>query len=292
MTDAKHHVTVYEVGPRDGLQNEQRTIPAADKIALIDQLAASGLKKIEATSFVSPKWVPQMADAAEVMAGIDRRPGVVYAVLTPNMKGYERAREAGADEVAIFAAASETFSRKNINCSIAESLDRFRPVARAARADGLRVRGYVSCVVHCPYAGAVAPAAVARVTAQLFQLGCYEVSLGDTTGAGRPHSIDAMLDAVLNEAPADRLAGHYHDTDGHALANIGVSLERGLRTFDAAVGGLGGCPYAPGAKGNVATGAVVDALTGRGFDTGVDRDLLAGAEALVTDLKAQPAPPS
>ncbi len=277
-------VTIFEVGPRDGLQNEKRPIATADKVRLINLLSAAGLAKIEATSFVSPKWVPQMADAAEVMAAIDRKPGVTYGALTPNLKGYEAAKAARADEVAVFAAASEAFSQKNINCTIADSLERFRPLAEAARADGMPVRGYVSCVTDCPYSGAVEPGATARVAAALFDMGCYEVSLGDTIGKATPDSIAAMLDAVLAHADASRLAGHYHDTGGRALDNIGVSLERGLRTFDAAVGGLGGCPYAPGAKGNVATGAVVDYVEHRGFSTGIDAALLGAAEAFVRGL--------
>lgn len=277
-------VTVYEVGPRDGLQNEKRLIPAADKVRLIDLLAAAGFKKIEATSFVSPKWVPQMADAAEVMAAITRRPGVTYAALTPNMRGYEAARAAKVDEVAVFAAASEAFSRKNINCSIDESLDRFRPVAEAARADGIALRGYISCVTDCPYSGAVPPAAVARVTKALFELGCYQVSLGDTIGKATPEAVAVMLEAALGVSDAADLAGHYHDTGGRALDNIAVSLEKGLRTFDSAVGGLGGCPYAPGAKGNVATGRVVDFLARAGFATGIDRDALGAAERFVAGL--------
>ena len=272
-------VTIFEVGPRDGLQNEKRHIPAADKIALVNLLTEAGFRKIEVTSFVSPKWVPQMADAAEVLAGIRRRPGVTYSALTPNLKGYEGARAARVDEVAVFAAASEAFSQKNINCSIAESLERFRPLTEAAKADGIPVRGYVSCVTDCPYAGTVAPGEVARVTEALFALGCYEVSLGDTIGRGTPDTVAAMLDAVLSVADAEKLAGHFHDTGGRALDNIAASLERGLRTFDSAVGGLGGCPYAPGAKGNVATGRVVDFLEQAGFATGIDRAALARAEA-------------
>ncbi|ADZ68817.1 hydroxymethylglutaryl-CoA lyase [Polymorphum gilvum] len=278
-------VTLFEMGPRDGLQNEKRLIPAADKIRLVDMLSDCGFAKIEVTSFVSPKWVPQMADAAEVMAGIRRRPGVAYTALTPNMKGYEAARAARADEVAVFGSASEGFSQKNINCSIAESIERFRPVIEAALADGIPVRGYVSCVTDCPYDGAVPPEAVARVARSLFELGCYEVSLGDTIGAGTPETIARMLDAVLAAVPADRLAGHYHDTRGRALENIAVSLDKGLRTFDAAVGGLGGCPYAPGAKGNVATEAVARLLADRGFDTGLDLDRLTDAAAYARTLR-------
>jgi len=276
---------IFEVGPRDGLQNEARMIPAAEKIALIDTLSACGFRRIEAASFVSPKWVPQMADGEAVLAGIRRAPGVSYAALTPNMKGYERARAAGADEVAIFGSASEGFSRANINASIAESLDRFGPVAAAARADGVPVRGYVSCVTDCPYDGPVAPGAVARVAAALLAMGCYEISLGDTIGQGTPRSIAAMLDAVLAEVPADRLAGHYHDTAGRALDNIEVSLDRGLRVFDAAVGGLGGCPYARGATGNVATEAVHDRLTALGIATGLDRARLGEAADMARAMR-------
>ncbi|MCP5152759.1 MAG: hydroxymethylglutaryl-CoA lyase [Ectothiorhodospiraceae bacterium] len=277
-------VTVYEVGPRDGLQNESRIIPTVDKIRLVDLLSTTGLRHIEATSFVSPRWVPQMADAAEVMAGITRTAGVRYAALTPNLRGYERAREARVDEVAVFAAASETFSHKNINCSIADSIERFRPVLEAAAADGIPVRGYVSCVVACPYDGPVAPRAVATVVGQLLALGCHAVSLGDTIGAGTPATIDAMLDAVLAVAPASRLAGHYHDTGGRAIDNVLATLDRDITVFDAATGGLGGCPYAPGAKGNVATGPLVDALAARGVETGIDREQLRAAEVLVASL--------
>jgi len=278
-------VEIVEMGPRDGLQNEKRIIPTAEKIALVDLLSRAGFRRIEVASFVSPKWVPQMADSAEVLAGIARTPGVRYAALTPNMKGYEGARAAMADEVAIFASASEGFSKANLNATIAESLDRFRPVAQAAQADGIPVRGYVSVVTDCPYDGPVAPGAVARVAAALRDMGCYEVSLGDTIGQGRPETVDAMLTAVLGELPADRLAGHYHDTAGRALANIEASLARGLRVFDAAVGGLGGCPYAPGAKGNVATEAVAGRLAELGYDTGLDAALLAEAAALARAMR-------
>ena len=260
MPDAE----IFEMGPRDGLQNEKRLIPAAEKIALVDLLSGAGFRRIEVTSFVSPKWVPQMADAAEVMAGITRAPGISYAVLTPNMKGYEGARAARAGEIAIFASASEGFSKANLNATIAESLERLAPVAQAARADGIPVRGYVSVVTDCPYDGPTPPANVARVAAALRDMGCYEISLGDTIGQGRPETIDAMLAAVLQELPAEKLAGHYHDTAGRALQNIDASLARGLRAFDAAVGGLGGCPYAPGAKGNVATESVARHLAGLG----------------------------
>lgn len=278
---AVNRVTIYEVGPRDGLQNEKEIIATADKIALIDLLSEAGFRKIEATSFVSPKWVPQMADAADVMAGIKRKLCVTYGVLTPNMKGFEAALAAGADEVAIFASASETFSQKNINCSIEESFVRFAPVLEAARAEGVPVRGYVSCVVACPYEGPVAPEAVRVVAERLMAAGCYEVSLGDTIGAGVPETIAVMLEEVLKAVPAERLAGHYHDTGNRALANVEASLAMGLRTFDSAVGGLGGCPYAPGAKGNVATGALVDLLSAKGFETGIDRTKLAAAEAFM-----------
>lgn len=278
-------VIIVEVGPRDGLQNEPRPIPAAQKIALIDLLSAVGFKRIEAASFVSPKWVPQMADGAEVMAGITRRPGTSYAALTPNMKGYEAARDARADEVAIFGAASEAFSQKNINCSIAESIERFRPVTEAAAADGIPVRGYISTVVACPYAGPIAPAEVARVADLLFGLGCYEVSLGDTIGHGTPETVAAMLDAVLAVAPPERLAGHYHDTNGRALESVAVSMAKGLRVFDSAIGGLGGCPYAPGAKGNLSTGALARDLAARGIATGLNLDALSKAEQFVSDLR-------
>ena len=278
-------VEIFEVGPRDGLQNEKRHIPTADKIALVDCLSRAGFRRIEIASFVSPKWVPQMADSAEVLAGIRRAPGVRYAALAPNMKGYEGALAAGADEVAIFGSASEGFSRANINATIAESLERFRPVAERAAADGMPVRGYVSCVTDCPYDGPVAPGAVARVVAALRDMGCYEVSLGDTIGQGRPETIAAMLEAVLQELPADRLAGHYHDTAGRALENITVSLERGLRVFDAAVGGLGGCPYAPGAAGNVATEAVIAHVEALGYATGLDRAIIAEAAAMARAMR-------
>jgi hydroxymethylglutaryl-CoA lyase len=278
-------VTIVEVGPRDGLQNEKRPIPVALKIKLIDLLSAVGFRRIEAASFVSPKWVPQMADGAEVMAGITRRPGTRYTALTPNIKGYEAARAAKVDEVAVFGAASETFSQKNINCSIAESIARFRPIAEAAKADRIPVRGYISCVVACPYDGPIPPTEVARVAGMLFDLGCHEVSLGDTIGQGTPETIAAMLDAVLAVAPAGRLAGHYHDTNGRALDSVAVSLEKGLRVFDSAVGGLGGCPYAPGAKGNLSTGALARDLAARGVATGLDLHALTEVEKFVSGLR-------
>ncbi|WP_407492648.1 hydroxymethylglutaryl-CoA lyase [Pseudooceanicola sp. MF1-13] len=279
------YVEIFEVGPRDGLQNEKRDIPVADKIALVDVLSSAGFRRIECASFVSPKWVPQMAGSAQVLAGITRAKGVRYAALTPNMRGFEDAVAAGADEVAIFGSASEGFSKANINASIAESLERFAPVAQAAMQEGLPVRGYISCVTDCPYDGATPPGAVARVAAALRDMGCYEISLGDTIGQGTPESIATMLDAVLEELPASRLAGHYHDTSGRALDNIEVSLERGLRVFDAAVGGLGGCPYAPGAAGNVATEAVHDRVTKLGYDTGLNRDVLVRAADMARQMR-------
>ncbi|SEI82996.1 hydroxymethylglutaryl-CoA lyase [Pseudooceanicola nitratireducens] len=279
-------VEIFEVGPRDGLQNEKRDIPVAEKIALVDCLSGAGFRRIECASFVSPKWVPQMAGSAQVLAGITRTKGVRYAALTPNMRGFEDAMAAGADEVAIFGSASEGFSRANINASIAESLERFAPVAQAAMENGLPVRGYISCVTDCPYDGATPPGAVARVAAALRDMGCYEISLGDTIGRGTPESIGEMLDAVLEELPAPRLAGHYHDTAGRALENIEVSLEKGLRVFDAAVGGLGGCPYAPGAAGNVATEAVHDRLTALGYDSGLNRDLLIRAADMARAMRS------
>ena len=278
-------VTLYEMGPRDGLQNEARLIGTADKIKLVDLLSDCGFSHIEVTSFVSPKWVPQMADAAEVMAGITRKPGVCYAALTPNLQGYARAITARADEVAVVASASEGFSQKNINCSIRESLERFQPVLLSAHTAMIPVRGYVSCVTDCPYDGPIAPDAVAEVAEALFQMGCYQISLGDTLGAAKPDGIARMLDAVLQSVPASRLSGHYHDTRGQALLNIAVSLDRGLRVFDSSVGGLGRCPYAPGAKGNVATEAVAAMLDSRGFDTGLDLDRLADATAFAQSLR-------
>ncbi|MGF6159821.1 hydroxymethylglutaryl-CoA lyase [Ensifer sp. KUDG1] len=282
---AAQHVTIVEMAPRDGLQNESTLVSTTDKIRLVDMLSDCGYERIEVTSFVSPKWVPQMADAAEVMAGIRRRPGTRYAVLTPNLRGLEAAIEAGADEVAIFASASETFSQKNINCSIAESIERFRPVAELCRERGLLLRGYVSCVVECPYEGAIAPASAARVAGLLDDLGCYEISLGDTIGRGTPEAVDAMLAAVLERIPANRLAGHFHDTSGRALENIAVALDRGLRVFDASAGGLGGCPYAPGAAGNVDTLAVNAFVTAKGFSTGLDVAKLEQAAAFARTLR-------
>lgn len=278
------HVTLYEVGPRDGLQAEAQVVSAADKIALIDKLSATGLREIEAASFVSARWVPQMADASEVMTGIIRRDGVDYPVLTPNLKGYEDAKDAGAKTVAIFGAASETFSRRNINCSITESLERFRFVTDAAAADKIRVRGYVSCVVACPYEGPIQPQAVAGVAARLLDLGCYEISLGDTIGVGTPADIEKLLEVVLKTIPVDRLALHCHDTYGQALANILTALDYGVATIDASVGGLGGCPYAPGASGNVATEDVLYMLNGLGIETGVDLDKIIDAAWFISGV--------
>jgi hydroxymethylglutaryl-CoA lyase len=277
-------VTLFEVGPRDGLQNEGMQIATSDKIALVNLLSVTGLQKIEVSSFVSPKWVPQMADAAEVFAGIERVQGVAYTALTPNMRGLEGAIAADVDEIAIFASASEGFSQKNINCSIAESLERFAPVMDATNEVNIPVRGYVSCVTDCPYDGSVAPAAVALVVKKMMALGCYEVSLGDTIGVGTVEKVALMLAAVLNEVDAGKLAGHFHDTNGQALANIEVALEHGLRVFDASVGGLGGCPYAPGAEGNVATEAVVELVESKGFSTGVDRTRLDAAASFARSL--------
>jgi hydroxymethylglutaryl-CoA lyase len=276
---------IFEVGPRDGLQNEARDIPVAEKVALVDKLSAAGFSRIECASFVSPKWVPQMAGSARVLAGITKREGVRYAALTPNMRGYEDAVAAGADEIAVFASASEGFSQKNINASIEESIARFVPILEEARHIDLPVRGYISCVVACPYDGAVAPEAVARVADKLFSMGCYEVSLGDTIGAGTPDTIARMLLAVRDVVPVGRLAGHYHDTGGRALANIDASLSLGVRVFDAAVGGLGGCPFAPGASGNVATEAVAGHLERLGYDTGLDLGIIAEAAEMARAMR-------
>lgn len=264
------HVKIVEVGPRDGLQNEKQAIDTATKVELIARLGASGLKTIEATAFVSPKWVPQMADNAEVMRQITRLDGVTYPVLTPNLKGLEAALATGVTEVAVFAAASEAFSQKNINCSIDESIERFVPVIESAREHGVAVRGYVSTVVGCPYQGDVPPEKVAEVSKALFDLGCYEISLGDTIGVGTPLKVQTMLAEVSKAVPMDKLAGHFHNTYGMAIANIYASLQMGMAVFDASVAGLGGCPYAKGASGNVATEDVVYLLNGLGIDSGVD----------------------
>ena len=272
MAGQPKKVRIVEVGPRDGLQNEKMAVPTQVKLELIGRLADAGLAAVEATAFVSPKWIPQMADHTEVLEGIRRKPGVSYPVLTPNLKGFEAARAAGATEVAVFGAASESFSRKNINCTIAESLERFRPVTDAAREAGIKVRGYISCVLGCPYEGEIAPAKVAEVARALHDMGCYEISLGDTIGVGTPGKTQAMIEACAGQVPIARLAGHYHDTYGQALANIYASLEMGVATFDSSVAGLGGCPYAKGASGNVATEDVVYMLDGLGIETGIDLD--------------------
>lgn len=275
-------IKLVEVGPRDGLQNEPNSIDTATKVELIARLGRSGLTAIEATSFVSPRWVPQMADSAAVMAAIERLPGVAYPVLTPNLQGFEAAMAAGAREVAIFGSASESFSQKNINCSIAESLTRFEPLLAAAKAAGVAVRGYVSCVLGCPYEGAIQPEAVAAVAGALFDRGCYEISLGDTVGVGTPEAAKRMIAAVSARVPLDCLAGHYHDTYGMAIANIYASLQCGVTVFDSSVAGLGGCPYARGAAGNVATEDVVYLLTGLGIDTGINLDQLLECSAWIS----------
>lgn len=281
-------VTIVEVGARDGLQNEPDIVPTDVKVALIDRLSAAGLPVIEATSFVSARWVPQLSDASDVMGEIVKKEKVRYPVLTPNMKGFDAAMAAGAEEVAVFGAASESFSRKNINCSIDESLERFRPVCEAAAERGVRVRGYVSCVLGCPYEGDIAPARVARVARDLVALGCAEISLGDTIGVGTPAKARAMVEAVAAEVPIERLAAHFHDTYGQALANLHAVLELGVATIDASVAGLGGCPYAPGAAGNVATEDVVYMLHGLGIGTGVDLAALVEAGWYICDALGRP----
>ena len=275
-------VRIVEVGPRDGLQNEKQNIPTAIKLELIERLAAAGLRDIEAASFVSPKWVPQMADHVQIMRGLKRRGEINYPVLTPNMKGFEAAVAEGATEVAVFASASEAFSQRNINCSIAESLERFVPVVVAARKLGVKVRGYLSCTVVCPYEGVIAPSKVAEVAARLYEMGCYEVSVADTIGAGTPGLVIPMLEAVSRHIPVANLAGHFHDTYGMALANIHASYRFGLRVFDSSVAGLGGCPYAKGATGNVATEDVVYLLHGLGAETGVNLEELVDCGAWIS----------
>jgi hydroxymethylglutaryl-CoA lyase len=282
-------VKMVEVGPRDGLQNESKTLPAATKISLIERLADAGLTAIEAGSFVSPKWIPQMADTAEVMARLRRKPGVSYPVLVPNMKGYEAARAAKAKEIAIFGAASESFSQRNINCSIAESLARFAPVTEAAKKDGVRVRGYISCVLGCPYEGEIGVDAVADVAAKLYAMGCYEISLGDTIGVGTPAKAQAMIDRVAAAVPRERLAVHFNDTYGQALANILAAMERGVAVVDSSVAGLGGCPYAKGASGNVASEDVLYMLDGLGIESGVDlAKLVAAGRYICAELGKTP----
>ena len=272
---ASDSVKIVEVGPRDGLQDESRYVPVETKLKLIHRLADCGIPVVEATSFVHPRWVPQLADAEDLMAGLQRREGTRYPVLVPNEKGYDRARAAGADEVAVFSAASEAFNQRNINCTIDESFERFRPVLERAKSDGVRVRGYISCVLGCPYQGEVPISDVVRVAEALIEAGCVEISLGDTIGVGTAGKARAMLKAVLGSLPAEKLAVHYHDTYGQAIANILVSLELGLRTVDSSVAGIGGCPYARGATGNVATEDVVYLIQGLGLETGVDLDELA-----------------
>ncbi|EGH94396.1 hydroxymethylglutaryl-CoA lyase [Pseudomonas syringae] len=265
-------VNIVEVGPRDGLQNEPQPISIEDKVRLVDELTAAGLMHIEVGSFVSPKWVPQMAGSAQVFEQIQRREGVIYSALAPNLRGFEDALAAGVREVAVFAAATEGFSQRNLNCSISESLERFAPIMAAARLHGVRVRGYLSCVLGCPYEGTVAPEQVAAVANELYAMGCYEISLGDTIGTGTPGATRALINAVAAQVPRGKLAGHFHDTYGQALVNIYASLEEGVQVFDSSVAGLGGCPYAKGASGNVATEDVLYMLQGLGIDTGVDLD--------------------
>lgn len=283
-------VQIFEVGPRDGLQNETQHINTSDKIRLIDCLSQAGFNLIEASSFVSAKWVPGLADASEVMAGITRKKGIRYAALTPNMRGFNEAMKANADEVAVFGAASEGFSRHNINCTKAESLARFYPVIRAAQDAGIPVRGYISVVISCPYDGDTDPTSVLEMAETLLEMGCYEISLGDTIGQGTADSVSRLLDVVAGALPANLLAGHFHDTNQQAINNVFTALDYGLRKFDAAIGGLGGCPYAPGAKGNVATGLLHDALHKKGWQTGLDRAALTKAEALISDLGLLPRP--
>ena len=287
MSALPQRVRIVEVGPRDGLQNEPRTVPTALKVQFIDRLSATGLKAIESTAFVSPRRVPQLADHAQVMAAIHRRPGVRYPVLVPHLRGFEAALAAGVGEIAVFGATTESFVQKNIHCSIAESLERFRPVVTAARERGIRVRGYVSCAIDCPYEGAVAPERTAHIAQQLWELGCEEISLGDTVGTGTPGRVQAMLEACARRIPIERLAGHFHDTCGQAIANIYAALELGVATFDSSVAGLGGCPYAPGASGNVATEDLVYLLQGLGIETGVDLDALISAGAFICGVLAR-----
>lgn len=281
-------VRLFEVGPRDGLQNEKEPVSLQDKVKLVDQLSQAGLTNIEVGSFVSPKWVPQMAGSDEVFAAISRLPGVTYSALTPNMKGFDAAIEAGVDEIAVFGAASESFSQKNINCSITESIQRFEPIMVEAAKRNIQVRGYVSCVVGCPYEGDVAPGKVAEVAGLLWDMGCYEISLGDTIGVGTPGGVQRMIEAVGKSVPVDRIAGHFHDTYGQALVNIYAALEMGVSVLDSAVAGLGGCPYAKGASGNVATEDVVYMLNGLGIESGVDINKVIEAGAHITQVLGRP----
>ncbi|MFJ2549628.1 hydroxymethylglutaryl-CoA lyase [Pseudomonas sp. NPDC087612] len=277
-------VRLVEVGPRDGLQNEAQPISVADKVRLVDDLSAAGLSYIEVGSFVSPKWVPQMAGSAEVFANIQQRNGVTYAALAPNLRGFEDALAAGVKEVAVFAAASEAFSQRNINCSISDSLQRFVPIIEAARQHGVRVRGYVSCVLGCPYEGTVSAEQVAPVARELFDMGCYEVSLGDTIGTGTPGATRRLFEVVGAQVPRAQLAGHFHDTYGQALANVYASLLEGISVFDSSVAGLGGCPYAKGASGNVASEDVLYMLQGLGIDTGIDLQRLIAAGLRISEV--------
>lgn len=282
------HVRLVEVGPRDGLQNEAQPISVADKVQLVDALSAAGLSYIEVGSFVSPKWVPQMAGSAEVFAQIQRKPGVTYGALAPNLRGFEDALAAGVKEVAVFAAASEAFSQRNINCSISESLERFAPIMASAKQHGVSVRGYVSCVLGCPYEGAIAPEQVAAVARELYSMGCYEVSLGDTIGTGTAGATRRLFEVVGAQVPRDKLAGHFHDTYGQAIANIYASLLEGITVFDSSIAGLGGCPYAKGASGNVATEDVLYLLNGLGIDTGIDLERLIGAGQQISQVLGRP----
>ncbi|HCT06221.1 MAG TPA: hydroxymethylglutaryl-CoA lyase [Pseudomonas sp.] len=282
------HVRLVEVGPRDGLQNESQPISVADKVRLVDALSAAGLGYIEVGSFVSPKWVPQMAGSAEVFAQIQRKPGVTYGALAPNLRGFEDALAAGVKEVAVFAAASEAFSQRNINCSISESLERFAPIMAAAKQHGISVRGYVSCVLGCPYEGQVAPQQVAAVARELYAMGCYEVSLGDTIGTGTAGATRSLFEVVGAQVPRDKLAGHFHDTYGQAIANIYASLLEGISVFDSSIAGLGGCPYAKGASGNVATEDVVYLLDGLGIETGIDLQALIDAGQQISTVLGRP----
>lgn len=282
------HVRLVEVGPRDGLQNEAQPISVADKVQLVDALSAAGLNYIEVGSFVSPKWVPQMAGSADVFAQIQRKPGVTYGALAPNLRGFEDALAAGVKEVAVFAAASEAFSQRNINCSISESLERFAPIMTAARQHGISVRGYVSCVLGCPYEGEIAPEQVAAVARELYAMGCYEVSLGDTIGTGTAGTTRRLFEVVGAQVPRDKLAGHFHDTYGQAIANIYAGLLEGITVFDSSISGLGGCPYAKGASGNVATEDVLYLLNGLGIDTGIDLDALIRAGLQISHVLGRP----
>ena len=282
------HVSIVEVGPRDGLQNEKQLVTTADKLTLISMLGDAGLTRIEAGSFVSPKWVPQMADSGDIFKQLTRKQGVQYSALTPNMKGLDAALEAGVEEVAVFGAASESFSQKNINCSISESLSRFEPVIEKAKALNIPVRGYVSCVMGCPYEGKIAPKAVADVSKTLLDMGCYEISLGDTIGTGTPGATKALMDEVLNAIPVSKIAAHFHDTYGQALVNLYTAMEYGVAVIDSAVSGLGGCPYAKGASGNVATEDVVYMLNGMGITSNVDMDKLLDTSRFVQSVLGRP----